>query len=163
MSYICMTNDNDMEKDKKLKKPPSEYKQQSKVTKVYEPMVSFMPVKQMPLVKDYTYKEFKKIADKVPFTLQEWSELLHISERTLHRYAKANSSFPFSITDRILQIDKVIQRGTHVFGSLEKFIRWLRINPPALEGRISVHSLASIEGINLVLTQIGRIEHGILA
>ncbi len=162
MSYICMTNVNKVEKGKKINSKPI-YKPHAKVSKVSEPMVSFMPIKQMPLVKDFTYKEFKKIADKVPFTLQEWSELLHISERTLHRYAKANSSFPFSVTDRILQINKVIQRGTHVFGSLEKFIRWLRINPPALEGRISVHSLASIEGINLVLTQIGRIEHGILA
>jgi putative toxin-antitoxin system antitoxin component (TIGR02293 family) len=157
-----MTNVNKVEKGKKINSKPI-YKPHAKVSKVSEPMVSFMPIKQMPLVKDFTYKEFKKIADKVPFTLQEWSELLHISERTLHRYAKANSSFPFSVTDRILQINKVIQRGTHVFGSLEKFIRWLRINPPALEGRISVHSLASIEGINLVLTQIGRIEHGILA
>lgn len=162
MSYICMTYVNCMEKDKKIKSK-AVYKPHAKVSKVHEPIVNFMPVKQMSVVKDFTYKEFKKITDKVPFTLQEWSELLHISERTLHRYAKANSSFPFSVTDRILQIDKVMQRGTHVFGSLEKFIRWLRINPPALEGWISVHSLASIEGINLVLTQIGRIEHGILA
>jgi putative toxin-antitoxin system antitoxin component (TIGR02293 family) len=158
-----MTNVSKMEKDKKIKKPSAEYKPHSKVSKVHEPMVSFMPVKQMPLVKDFNYKEFKKISDNVPFTLQEWSELLHISERTLHRYAKANSSFPFSVTDRILQIDKVIKRGVEVFGSLDKFIRWLRINPPALEGRISIHSLKSFEGINLVLTQIGRIEHGILA
>ncbi len=163
MSYICVTNVNGMEKDKKSKNPSAEYKQHSKVIKVHEPMVSFMPVKQMPLVKDFTYKEFKKITDKVPFTLQEWSDLLHISERTLHRYAKANSSFPFSVTDRILQIEKVIQRGVEVFGNLEKFISWLRSNPYMLEGRLSLQSLRSIEGINLVLTQIGRIEHGLFA
>ena len=158
-----MTNVKNMEKDKQLKKKPLEYKFNSKVSKVQEPLVSFSNVKPMSLVKDFNYKEFKKISDKVPFTLQEWSDILHISERTLHRYAKANSSFPFSVTDRVLQIDKVIKRGIHVFGSLEKFISWLRINPPALEGRISVHSLRSIEGINLIITQLGRIEHGILA
>lgn len=152
-----------MEKDKKTKKTPVEYKPHSKVSKVHEPLVSFSPVKFMPLVKDFNYKEFKKIADKVPFTLQEWSELLHISERTLHRYAKANSSFPFSVTDRILQIDKVIKRGVEVFGSLDKFIRWLRSDPIMLEGRLSLQSLRTFEGINLVLTQLGRIEHGILA
>lgn len=157
-----MTNVNKMEKNKNVKKK-AEYKPNSKVSKVHEPMVSFSTVKPMPLVKDFNYKEFKKISDKVPFTLQEWSDILHISERTLHRYAKANSNFPFSVVDRILQIDKVIRRGVEVFGSIDKFIRWLRINPPALEGRISIHSLKSFEGINLVLTQIGRIEHGILA
>lgn len=162
MSYFCMTNVNHVEKNKNIKKT-AEYKPPSRVSKIHRPVVSFSPVKQMAVVKDFNYKEFKKIADKVPFTLQEWSQLLHISERTLQRYAKANTNFPFSVVDRILQIDKVIKRGTEVFGSLDKFISWLRINPPALEGRISVDSLRTIEGINLVLTQIGRIEHGILA
>ena len=162
MSYICMTNVKKMEKDKNIKKK-AEYKSHSKVSKVHEPLINFQPVKQMSLVKDFDYKEFKKIADKVPFTLQEWSDILHISERTLHRYAKANSSFPFSVVDRILQIDKVIKKGNHVFGSLEKFISWLRSDPSMLEGRLSLQSLRSIEGLQLVLTQLGRIEHGILA
>ena len=148
--------------EKNIKKK-AEYKPHSKVSKIHEPLASFAPVKQMSLVKDFNYKEFKKIADKVPFTLQEWSQILHISERTLQRYAKANSTFPFSVVDRILQIDKVMKRGIEVFGSLDKFISWLRSNPPALEGRISLDSLRTIEGINLVLTQTGRIEHGILA
>ena len=162
MSYICMTNVKYMEKAKNIKKK-GEYKPPSRVAKIQEPKAGFVPVKQMPLVKDFNYKEFKKIADKVPFTLQEWSQILHISERTLQRYAKANSTFPFSVVDRVLQIDKVMKRGIEVFGSLDKFIGWLRINPPALEGRVSVHSLASFEGINLVLAQITRIEHGVLA
>jgi putative toxin-antitoxin system antitoxin component (TIGR02293 family) len=152
-----------MEKDKKIKAKATEYKSHSKVLKVQEPFVSYTTAKPMPLVKDFTYKEFKKIADKVPFTQQEWSDILHISERTLQRYAKANSSFPFSVTDRILQIDKVIKRGVEVFGNVDKFSGWLRSNPFMLEGSLSINSLRSIEGINLVLTQLGRIEHGILA
>ncbi len=119
--------------------------------------------KNMLSVKDFNYKEFKKIADKVPFTQKEWSDILHISERTLQRYAKENGNFNFSVADRILQIDKVIKRGIEVFGNLDKFINWIRDNPYMLEGRLSVQSLASFEGINKVLTQLGRIEHGILA
>jgi putative toxin-antitoxin system antitoxin component (TIGR02293 family) len=151
-----------MEKKKNIKNK-AEYKPHTKVSKIQEPLINFSAVKQMPLVKDFNYKEFKKIADKIPFTLQEWSQILHISERTLQRYAKANSSFPFSIVDRILQIDKVIKRGIEVFGSLDKFISWLRSNPYMLEGRLSLQSLRSIDGINLVLTQLGRIEHGLFA
>lgn len=152
-----------MQKDKKIKKKPIQYKFDSKTSKVEEPFISFSTVKPMPLVKDFNYKDFKKIADKVPFTLMEWSDILHISERTLQRYAKANSNFPFSVVDRILQIDKVIKRGIEVFGNLDKFISWLRSNPYMLEGRLSLQSLRSIEGINLVLTQLGRIEHGLFA
>lgn len=162
MSYICRTNDIKMEKNTKKSKPVG-YKPNNKVSKVQEPLVSFALAKPMHLVKDFDYKEFKKIADKVPFTQQEWSDILHISERTLQRYAKANSSFPFSVTDRILQIDKVIKKGVDVFGNLEKFIAWIRSNPFMLEGNLSLHSLASFEGINMVLTQLGRIEHGLFA
>ena len=157
-----MTNVKLMQKNKNVKKRAG-YKPHSKISKVHEPLVSFSPVKSMSLVKDFNYKEFKKIADKVPFTLQEWSDILHISERTLHRYARANSSFPFSVTDRVLQIDKVIKRGIAVFGNLDKFINWLRSNPYMLEGRLSLQALRSIDGINLVLTQLGRIEHGLFA
>ena len=152
----------EMEKNKKINKKSTFYKVHSKVSKVNEPFTAF-PGKVTSIVKDFNYKEFKKIADKVPFTLQEWSDILHISERTLQRYAKANSNFPFSVVDRILQIDKVIKRGIEVFGNLDKFIGWLRSNPYMLEGRLSLQSLRSIEGINLILTQLGRIEHGLFA
>jgi putative toxin-antitoxin system antitoxin component (TIGR02293 family) len=150
-----------MEKSKNLKNKAG-YKPNVKASKLHEP-VSFIAAREAPMVKDFNYKEFKKIADKVPFTLQEWSHILHISERTLQRYAKANSSLPFGVVDRVLQIDKVIKRGVEVFGSLDKFISWLRSDPFMLEGRLSLQSLRSIEGINLVLTQLGRIEHGLFA
>lgn len=152
-----------MEKNKTAKKKPTAYKSNSIVSKVEEPYTAFYPVKVMPILKEFTYKEFKKIADTVPFTQQEWSDILHVSERTLQRYAKANSSFPFSVTDRVLQIDKIMKRGTEVFGNINKFINWIRSNPPALEGRISIHSLKTFDGINMILAQLVRIEHGVLA
>jgi putative toxin-antitoxin system antitoxin component (TIGR02293 family) len=119
--------------------------------------------KSLPIVKDFTYSDFKKVAAKTDFTQKEWSDILHISERTLQRYAKDNNIFSFSVTDRILLIDKVLKRGHEVFGSYEKFLLWIRDNPYQLEGRLSLHSLASFEGINNILIQLGRIEHGIFA
>ena len=142
-------------KSKKINK-----KSPASISKVEEPMAIYGFSKN---TKDFTFNDFKKIAAKTDFTQKEWSELLHISERTLQRYSKDNSPFNFSVTDRILQIDKVIKRGYEVFGSYEKFLLWIRDNPYMLEGRLSLHSLSSFEGINKVLIQLGRIEHGILA
>src|SRR5947208_15896274 len=118
MTYICMTNVWIMQKIKKTKSKPVNYKTDSKVSKVEEPQADYY-MRPMPVVKDFDYKEFKKIADKVPFTQKEWSDILHISERTLQRYAKDDGSFNFSVIDRILQIDKVMKRGVEVFGSME--------------------------------------------
>lgn len=128
-----------------------------------EPTVPYGLSKPPNKVKEFTFKDFKKIDSKTDFTQKEWSDILHISERTLQRYAKDNSTFSFSVADRILQIDKVLERGLEVFGSYERFLHWIRDKPYMLEGRLSLSSLASIDGINKVLTQIGRIEHGIFA
>ena len=152
-----------MPKDKKTKAKPVLYKQNSRFSKAEEPLLVYSANKSMPVTKDFNYKEFKKIADKISFTQKEWADVLHISERTLQRYAKDDGNFNFSTVDRILQIDKVIKKGIDVFGSADKFIGWLKSNPYMLEGRLSLQSLASFEGINMVLTQLGRIEHGILA
>ena len=152
-----------MKKSIKVKAKLSNYSHTVKTIKAKEPLAVYAQPKFMPLVKDFDYKEFKKISDKISFTQKEWSELLHISERTLQRYARDNGVFSFGVVDRILQIDKVVKRGIEVFGSRDKFISWLRDDPYMLEGRLSLQSLASFEGINNVLTQLGRIEHGILA
>ncbi len=119
--------------------------------------------KKTPSIKDFTFADFKKISSKVDFTQKEWSEILHISERTLQRYAHDSGTFNSGTVDRLLQINKVFQRGKEVFGSLKKFNNWLRNAPFMLEGRLSVHSLSSIEGIHNLITQLGRIEHGIFA
>ncbi|HOZ77954.1 MAG TPA: DUF2384 domain-containing protein [Ferruginibacter sp.] len=125
--------------------------------------VYFKTIKVIPSLKDFTYNEFKKIADKIPFTQSEWAAMLHVSERTLQRYAKSNGSFAPINAERALQIDTLIKRGKEVLGTVDKFCNWLRSNPSMLEGQLSLESLNTAQGINMVLIQLGRIEHGILA
>ena len=114
-------------------------------------------------VKDFNYNEFKKFAEKTPFTQSEWAAMLHVSERTLQRYAKNNSSFAPINAERFVQIVQVINRAKKVFGSIEAFYEWIHSHPPMLEGELSFSSLTSHDGIQKILIQIGRIEHGILA
>ncbi len=132
--------------------------------KVEEPLVSFQKsIRVIPTTKEYTYSDFKKMADTIPFTQAEWATFLHISERTLQRYAKANSSFASINAERALQINKVIKEGKNTFGSVEKFYEWLKSSPQMLEGKLTIQSLTSYDGIESVLKQLGRIQHGILA
>lgn len=128
-----------------------------------EPEAVYELQKSAKIISGLNFNDFQKIASKVDFTQKEWADILHLSERTLQRYAHDNGSFNSNVVDRLIQIKKVIQRGLEVFGSYERFNLWLRGNPYMLEGQLSIHSLASIEGINNVLTQLGRIEHGIFA
>lgn len=131
--------------------------------KTEEQLPNYRSVKALPQVKDFTYNEFKKIADKTPFTQAEWAGILHVSERTLQRYAKSNGSFAPINAERAIQIEKVIKEGKITFGKVENFYNWLKQKPYMLEGNLSFDSLSSYEGIQKVLTQLGRIQHGILA
>ena len=72
---------------------------------------------------DFVYSNFKIIADEAPFTVGEWADILHISERTLHRYAKDNSVFNGMQEERILHIKKLITLGNDMFGK-EGFKNW---------------------------------------
>jgi len=133
------------------------------VSKVQEPSPVYRSVKALPHVKDFTYSEFKKIADKIPFTQSEWAAILHISERTLQRYAKSNGVFAPINAERAQQIAHVVAEGKRTFGKPEMFYQWIKSNPFMLEGALSFESLTTAYGIQMILTQLARIQHGILA
>ncbi len=147
----------------KKKEKNTAYKPNTSVSKVEEPMPVYRSIKVLPQVKDFTYNEFKKIADKTPFTQAEWALILHVSERTLQRYAKNNGSFAPINAERALQIDKVIKEGKLTFGKVENFYNWLKRDPYMLGGNLSFDALYSANGIERVLTQLHRIQHGLFA
>ena len=139
------------------------YKATGISNKVEEPVAEYKTLKVLPQLKEFTYNEFKKIADKTPFTQAEWAAMLHVSERTLQRYAKGNGSFASINAERALQIAKVLEEGKIAFGKVENFYIWIKRNPYMLEGDLSFNSLTSYEGIQKILTQLSRIQHGLFA
>jgi len=162
MSYIWVSNVGNMKK--KAIKKVAPYKQKDVVSKVEEPIAPvYRSVKVIPAVKDFTYAEFKKIADKAPFTQAEWAAILHVSERTLQRYAKNNGVFASINAERAVHIDKVLKEAKLAFGKIENFYKWIKRNPYMLEGNLSLQSLTTYEGIEKVLTQLGRIQQGLFA
>ena len=135
----------------------------SKTTKTADAIPINHSDKAFSSLKDFSFSEFKKIANKAPFTQAEWASILHISERTLQRYAKSNSHFAPINAERAVQIAKILEQGELTFGNANKFYQWLKGNPYMLEGDLSLDSLSTFDGIEKVLTQLGRIQHGIFA
>lgn len=149
----------------KKKEKNTSYKTSSSQSKVEEPMPVYRSNKAIqPLkVKDFNFTEFRKIADKAPFTQAEWATILHVSERTLQRYAKSNGSFAPINAERALQIENVLKEGVFTFGKSENFYNWLKRKPYMAGGNLSFESLTSASGIERILTQLHRIQHGLLA
>ncbi len=111
--------------------------------------------------KIYDYKQFAKVMQKVDFTLADWANLLFISERTLMRYAKADSTFNGLQVERIVLLEKMIDLGIELFGS--NFAKWLKKPSIQFNGNTCFAQLYSYEGIQSVINYINRLEHGIFA
>ena len=120
-------------------------------------------VKKELLVAEYSFKKFKKLTDLMPFTQSEWASMLHLSERTLQRYAKSNASFEAIYTDRILLLQKMIRLGLETFVSAEVFYQWLKKEKQVMGHSIGFSSLLSEKGIQEIIDQIERIQYGIYA
>ncbi|MCY7293268.1 MAG: DUF2384 domain-containing protein [Ferruginibacter sp.] len=149
---------------KKIKKIVSKKQEESELQNIMlESSAVYSNVKTDNQLKDFTYNNFKKVADKVPFTLAEWANILHVSERTLQRYSKDNHLFAPINAERIVLIEKILQQAKITFGSTDKFYDWIKREPYMMEGNLSVQSLSTFDGIQNVLTQLGRIQHGIFA
>lgn len=110
---------------------------------------------------DFSYKKFQKITNKMPFTQKEWAQILHLSERTLQRYAKDNSSFEGIYVDRILQLQQLIDMGLETFTDATAFYNWLKKEKKVLGHIINFESLYSSQGISDIITQLGRIQYGV--
>lgn len=119
------------------------------------------PAKRLPMVADFPYSKFAKISARMPFTQKEWAAILHLSEKTLQRYAKDNKSFEGIYVDRILQLEQLIDLGLETFASSEAFYEWLKKEKKVLGQALNFESLYSTQGINDLSGQLGRIQQGV--
>ncbi len=106
---------------------------------------------------------FVSFANKSPFSLNEWSTFLHLSERTMQRYKREKRTFDSLQSEKILEIALLYKKGLEVFGDSDKFNSWLETENLAL-GKIRPKELFDNSfGINLLKDELTRIEYGVLA
>jgi putative toxin-antitoxin system antitoxin component (TIGR02293 family) len=94
---------------------------------------------------------------RTPASMEAW---LPISASSIRRH-KPEDVFNPEVSESVLHIAEVVTRGIDVFGSEEKFNLWLREPIRALGSRTPESLLKSRFGIEMVLTVLGRIEHGV--
>jgi len=159
-SYIHETKDGYMKKRAK-KRQQKELEDDLTANMMQEPVAIYRPVKIIPGNQSFSYSKFEKIARRIPFTQREWASILHLSEKTLQRYAKDNKSFEGIYVDRILHLESLIDMGLEVFTDANAFYDWLKKDKRVLGELLNFDSLKTTNGIELVKNQLGRILHGV--
>ncbi len=107
-------------------------------------------------------KSVELIMKKLQLTFKEMSDLLHISERTYHRY-KSTDKMDLSVSEKSLQLDELYRHGRSVFDTDSDFARWLKLPSPALNGKAPISFLTTSFGFNIIHDELGRIQHGIFS
>ncbi|WPP52027.1 type II RES/Xre toxin-antitoxin system antitoxin [Catalinimonas niigatensis] len=90
------------------------------------------------------------------------ADCLRINLRTLQRYAP-EQLFSQTVSERVLMIANVYAKGYEVFEDKDAFQKWMQPPVHALSNQEPQQLLPSTYGINLLLMELGRIEHGIFA
>lgn len=146
---------------KRKKKKLVQDKPEDFESRVEEPLAVYGRINALPVRDSFSYKKFEKIAALAPFTQKEWGAILHLSEKTIQRYARDNSFFEGIYADRILHISELIDLGKETFSDTDALYRWLKREKNILGMRLGFDALTSTKGIQLLIEEIGRIQHGI--
>ena len=131
---------------------------------VQEPITSYQAFAPMPFMVQstaFTYNKFAKITATIPFTQKEWASILHLSDRTLQRYALNNTAFEGIYVDRILHIQQLLQLGLQTFTTSDTFYQWLKKDKNVMGQLINFQSLQTTQGIQATINQVGRILHNV--
>lgn len=137
---------------------------------IFDPMVTYGTIDDVSALslvelvrQGVGFDAFDVFANKSPFSLNEWSTYLHLSERTMQRYRSENRTFDPLQSEKIIEIALFYNKGIEVFGSADKFNSWLETDNLAL-GHIKPKMLLDNSfGINILRDELTRIEFGILA
>lgn len=113
--------------------------------------------------KGFDYKTFLSITKNMPFNDNDWANILDTTTRTLDRYKRDNKSFSSTQTEKIIEIQQLMNFGAEVFGDTTKFNSWLVRENAGLGKIIPKTLLETSIGIGLVKDALGRIQHGIFA
>lgn len=102
------------------------------------------------------------LARYLSFSMSQMASLLPVTERTLQRYTPTKH-FNRIVSEQILQIAEVAAKGTQVFEDKENFLAWMNHPNKALDGKTPLSLLNSRFGAELVLDELGRMEHGVFS
>jgi len=102
------------------------------------------------------------LATRLSMSLAEIASVIHVSDRTLIRYAD-DHKLDTDASSKVLQLQNLYSHGLRVFGTDERLSKWLRSEVKSLDDQKPIDFLDTPFGFDLLNNLLGRIEHGIFA
>lgn len=113
--------------------------------------------------KGIPYSLFDLIQNYTPFSENDWANFLNISTKSLQRYRSSpEHHFKPIHSEKIIEMAEVTKVGLEVFGNIEKLKLWLDTPCYALGKLKPIELLKDSYGKEMVISELHRINHGIL-
>ncbi len=109
------------------------------------------------------YSLFDLIQHYAPLSEMEWADFLNISTKSLQRYKQSAKQFKPYQSEKIIEMAEVIKVGLDVFGDINKLKLWLDTPNFALGNMQPMKLIKDSYGKELVISELTRINYGILA
>lgn len=107
-------------------------------------------------------KKLAELSEKTDISVPDFSGLLHISLRTIQRY-NDEDLFDTHVSEHALMINKLYEKGQSLFGAPQRFNDWMKRPKKFFGDAKPVDMLDTFTGIDWVMEELTRIEHGVLA
>lgn len=109
------------------------------------------------------YSFFNLIQHYTPFSDNDWANFLEISTKSLQRYKQSSRNFKPIQSEKIIEMAEVTNVGLDVFGDMEKFKLWIDTPNFSLGNLKPIELLKDSYGKEMVISELTRINYGILA
>jgi putative toxin-antitoxin system antitoxin component (TIGR02293 family) len=107
-------------------------------------------------------KSLDHLINQIGYSISDIASVLHISDRNLRRY-EPKDKLGAEQSERLVEIAKLYVKGEDVFGTIDSFNEWMNTEILALGNLTPRSFLDTSIGIQLLMKELGRIEHGIFA
>jgi putative toxin-antitoxin system antitoxin component (TIGR02293 family) len=96
------------------------------------------------------------------FTREDFSDLLGRARKTLNELER-RAHLSRADSDLLYRIARALVYAVSAFGETSYAVQWLKESNEALGGAVPLKLLATVEGDEIVRSELGAIEHGLPA
>lgn len=105
------------------------------------------------------YDAVERLAKTLDLSLEKMCLIIPVSRRTLSRYR--GGDLDAHLSDHVLMVGQVYERAVEVMESPENALVWLKSPNYAFRFKTPLEYLSSFAGVQEVLDELGRLQHGV--
>jgi putative toxin-antitoxin system antitoxin component (TIGR02293 family) len=107
-------------------------------------------------------KSLDHLISLIGYSIAEIADIIHVSDRNLRRYT-ADEKLNTEQSERLVEMARLYSKGEEVFGAMDSFKTWMSSEILALGNQKPKSFLDTSLGIDMLMKELGRIEHGVFA